>query len=164
MRLQGENIYLRTLVLSDAQTILDLENSQVAVGVSDHDGDFKLAEIQDYIRSIHDVYLDRQLRFLICNGESALGTLDLYDVDIDKNCAYVGILISDISLRRKGLGTEAMKILTDYCSQTLDIKVLKADIKEVNAESISFFRKSGFIDQSSDKGILTMQLELDNHS
>jgi RimJ/RimL family protein N-acetyltransferase len=134
------------------------------VGVSNHKGNFKLSEIEDYIRSIRDVYLDKQLRFVIGRGDSAIGTLDLYDVDFDESYAYVGILIADIKHRGKGLGKEALMILADYCSRTLDISLLKADIQELNKDSIAFFRSSGFVNHNSEKGILTMQMELDIHT
>lgn len=144
MILEGARLTLRPPTQADAQQILDWENASEVVSVSSHAGGLRLKDIQNYISSIMDVYLDRQLRWIITSKGIDIGTLDIFDVDFEAQTAHVGILIADKSKRRSGLGKEAIDLLVDYCREVLDLCCLLADVRSDNQGSKSFFESLGF--------------------
>lgn len=144
MILEGENLTLRPPTQADAQQILEWENTSEVVSVSSHEGGLRLEDIQNYISSIMDVYLDRQLRWIITSNGHDIGTLDIFDVDFKAMTANVGILIAEKSKRRAGLGKEAIDLLVDYCRGVLDLSSLLADVRSDNQGSRSFFESLGF--------------------
>ncbi|NND94259.1 MAG: GNAT family N-acetyltransferase [Flavobacteriales bacterium] len=160
MRLVGEKTILRAPNIKDSELILGWENSEDTVRVSSHYGGYQQSDIEEYIRGIKDVYLDKQLRFIICSGEKAIGTIDLFDVDFDLGVASVGLLIAEQEHRNQGRGSESISLLVEYCTETLSLECLNAQILIDNLVSISFFKKMGFKEISSDGRIVLMQLEL----
>jgi diamine N-acetyltransferase len=144
MTLSGPNITLRSPQLQDAVYIMEWENDHEISKVSSAEGPYTLEDIRTYIRGIKDVYLDGQLRFMICREEERLGTIDLYDVDMNKSTATVGVLIAESSNRGLGLASEAMDLLKDYAQEYLKIRTIKAYVQYDNKASLRFFERNGF--------------------
>ncbi len=144
MRLEGTHLSLRPPTIADAELLLSWENDSEVVALSAHEGGLSLIEIQQYIANINDVYLDKQLRFIIHAQDHDLGTLDIFDVDFEANSAHVGILIADKSKRKAGMGTEAMNVLITYCGSVLKLCTLFAEVQSTNVGSQTFFKRLGF--------------------
>ena len=101
MYLSGKKIFLRALQLSDADILYQWENDKSIWKVSNTLKPFSKKEIKDFIAAQKDVYLDKQLRLMIClspilplpdspiqkrkgrNGETekrrAIGCIDLFN-------------------------------------------------------------------------------------
>ena len=154
MILEGKNLTLRPPTQADAQQILEWENASEAVSVSSHEGGLSLEDIQNYLSSIMDVYLDQQLRWIITSNDLDIGTLDIFDVDFKAQTAHVGILIADKSNRRAGFGKEAIDLMVDYCRGVLDLYSLLADVRSDNQRSRSFFERMGFKKKEMKEGLI----------
>jgi diamine N-acetyltransferase len=91
------------------------------------------------------IYENRQLRLMVVLNENkaAIGTVDLYDFDYLNSRAGIGIYIEKGSQNR-GFGTEALKILTQYSFDFLNIHRLYAFVSADNLPSIKLFPKADF--------------------
>lgn len=161
MRLVGRHINLRPPTMQDAQQILEWENAPEVIEFSCHQGGLRLKDIQNYVASIRDVYLDQQLRWIINRGEKAIGTLDIFDVDFKAGLAHVGILIADKSDRRAGLGKEAIDLLQKYCHEILNLRTLVAEVRSDNRGSQMFFESMGFDKKEMEDDILRYECNID---
>jgi len=157
MILQGENIILRSPQLQDATYLMSWENNEEVMKYSTEPEVYSLEQIREYIKGIHDVYLDKQLRFMICRGEEPIGTIDLYNVDQTNSSALIGILIADVNERGNGLGSEAHTLVRDYCRDILGLQRLEVDVQVENKRSIRFFEANGYKHKQQSNGLLRME-------
>lgn len=81
---------------------------------------------------------------MIClHGEEALGTIELFDFDPLNSRAGIGVLISKEN-ESKGYATKALRLLIDYCFETLLLKQVFCNISASNERSLKLFKKFGF--------------------
>lgn len=85
--------------------------------------------------------------------------IDIFDFDFHNKRAGIGILIKNSKYRHKGYGTEALKLLLDYCFEHLNLHQLYCNISEDNEASIKLFKHHEFEEIGLKKtGILLMEL------
>ena len=85
------------------------------------------------------------MRLVISNYENeALGLIDVFDFDFKNRRAGIGILVRDSSKRNNGYGSEALKLLINYCFTHLNLHQLYCNITESNSASIKLFSNQGF--------------------
>ena len=77
-------------------------------------------------------------------GIETVGTIDLFDFDPFHQRAGVGILIKNKEKRQKGYASEALKILINYCFNTLNLHQLYCNIYVANTTSLKLFEKYNF--------------------
>ncbi|NNC82468.1 MAG: GNAT family N-acetyltransferase [Flavobacteriales bacterium] len=160
MRLTGRHIVLRPPSLHDAGVLLEWENDEAVRHVSLDQGPLSLEGVQRYLRNIKDVYLDKQLRFIIELQGRPIGAIDLYDVRFDVRQASIGILIADTEMRNQGFGSEALQLVKDYASEYLDIDHFGVQVQLDNTPSRSFFEKNGFHVIGHEKDTIEMTSEI----
>lgn len=148
MSLESKNIKLRALELSDIDFIYKWENDTNSWFVSNTLVPFSRYILEKYIESSHlDIYQTRQLRLMIClnnSNETPIGTIDLFDFDPFHNRAGIGILIAEKQHQKKGFASEALKLLIQYCFNTLNLHQLYCNIAKNNTTSINLFEKHNF--------------------
>ncbi|MDG1841233.1 MAG: GNAT family protein [Crocinitomicaceae bacterium] len=158
--LEGNKILLRVVEPNDATLLFIWENRPENKKVTNADRPIDLFFIRKLIDSQRDVYLDNQLRFIICLKEdnAPIGTVDLFDVDFNDFNSKIGILIAEKKFRNKGYACEAIKLIISYCRNKLDIITLNCCIQEDNLKSIKLFEKNGFKRINNFNNILTYKL------
>ncbi|MBT8296764.1 MAG: GNAT family N-acetyltransferase [Maribacter sp.] len=145
LKLQGEHIHLRALEPEDLDFLYELENNPALWEISGTTAPYSKYVLKKYLDNAHrDIYDVKQLRLCICKGEKVLGLIDLFDFDPKNRRAGVGIVILAEKERNHGLGTEAIKLLTEYSFTTLGLRQLFANVLEDNAASLHLFKKIGF--------------------
>ncbi|MFD2586854.1 GNAT family N-acetyltransferase [Croceitalea marina] len=144
--LKGENIYLRALEKQDLDFLYKLENNTEIWEVSGTLAPYSKGVLQLYLDNAHrDIYEVKQLRLCICNTEDlVIGLIDLFDFDPKNLRAGVGIIIMEEKNRNKGVGEEALDLVSNYVFTKLNLHQLYANILETNAPSIRLFEKKGF--------------------
>lgn len=144
--LKGEGVYLRTIEPTDVDVILKWENNPDNWTVSNTLVPFSRKLIEDYVNSAQDIYTIKQIRFVICENDSErpIGSIDLFDFDPFHQKVGVGILIEELSDRRKGHALEAIELVKEYCFSVLVLHQLYCNILSDNKASISLFEKAGF--------------------
>lgn len=166
MQLQGENIFLRTVFPSDADLLFKWENDKVNWQVSGTEKSFTEKEIKDFIINQKDIYLDKQLRLLICinsplkkgdKGVVAVGCIDLFEFDERNSKAGIGVLIEE-KHRKNGHASEALSVLIKYSFEILNLQELFCHISENNTASLKLFQKHKFILADKKEKICSFQL------
>ena len=130
--LKGEHIYLRALEPEDIEFIHEIENDENIWEISNTRTPYSKFLIKQYLDHAHkDIYEVKQLRLVISSYDNeALGLIDVFDFDFDNRRAGIGILIRDEDQRGKGIGSEALKLLTEYCFTHLHLHQLYCNISE----------------------------------
>jgi diamine N-acetyltransferase len=142
--MKSENITLRTLEPTDVDFLYSLENNSNSWKVSNTLVPFSKDILTQYIQSAQDIFLVKQVRFVICDNERVrVGAIDLFDYDPINQRVGVGIII-DEQYRKKGYAFESLIATIKYCLDVLLIHSIYCNINSTNIESISLFNKAGF--------------------
>jgi diamine N-acetyltransferase len=142
--IQGENILLRTLEPTDVDFLYELENNPANWKVSNTLVPFSKAILEQYIQSAQDIFLLKQVRFVICdNANNRLGAIDLFDYDPINQRVGVGIVIEEAH-REKGYALEALQEIINYSFEVLLVHSLYCNINSSNEKSVRLFEKAGF--------------------
>ena len=163
MILQGKKIILRSVELTDTDTLFKWENDRSNWPVSGTKRPFTKKEIKDFIINQKDIYLDKQLRMMICLLQPpalswfTIGCIDLFDFDQPDLKAGVGILIEK-KYRKNGYASDALSLLIKYCFEILHLKQLNCIIDEENISSIMLFQKLKFKIIKKQNGMHSLQL------
>jgi ribosomal-protein-alanine N-acetyltransferase len=73
-----------------------------------------------------------------------IGNIKLSPIDMNHGLAQVGIMIGDESARGKGIGTEAIRIISDIARHDLGLRKLTAGCYSSNVGSLIAFQRAGF--------------------
>jgi len=139
--LDFEKIVLRPLIHSDLQLLQKLENNKENWIFGSEEKEYTDKELLDYISKARtDITIAKQYRFVIEANES-IGLIDLFDYNAAS--AFIGIIISK-DYRNQGFGKQALKLLTNYAFNVLNLSKLYCIIKEDNFASIRLFTACGF--------------------
>lgn len=153
MKLTGNQILLRAIEATDIDVLYAWENNTDHWRVSNTQTPFSRHVLTQYIETAHlDIYSVKQLRLIIAERDAtdplkeakAIGCIDLFDFDPNNLRAGVGILIAESGKRRKGLASEALTLLINYCFELLNLNQLYCNIAVDNESSILLFKKHGF--------------------
>jgi len=145
--LNGENIFLRALELSDLDFLYTLENDESLWEVSNTTTPYSKYILNQYLENSHrDIYDVKQLRLVICNNDNkeVVGLIDLYDFEPKHNRVGVGIVIFSEEDKRKGFASEALQLTCNYAFTHLNVRQVFAGITEENKGSIQLFENAGF--------------------
>ncbi len=104
------NLTLRKPNQTDYNNLLAWENNIKNTIYTDQPVFHTKDQIQKFLNSNHDLFLNNQIKFIIQNEDSALGCIDLFDFDIVNSRAGVGIFI-DEEYRNKGIAFKAINLL-----------------------------------------------------
>lgn len=147
MTLKGRNIYLRSLEPEDLDFLYYLENDESLWEVSNTTHPYSRYILKQYLEnSYRDIYEVKQLRLVICKNESMapLGFIDLFDFEPKHHRVGLGIVIFSEEHKRKGIATEALKLVCNYAFKNLNVHQIFASITEGNIGSIKLFENAGF--------------------
>jgi diamine N-acetyltransferase len=151
MLMRGKNISLRAIEPGDIDVLYQWENDPEVWHLSNTLTPYSRFVLEEYLVSAHqDIYTAKQLRLMIewhpdgSRQHIPAGILDLFDFEPYHRRAGIGILIAN-EFRLKGIGTEALQILTTYCFEKLNMHQIYCNIERDNFESISLFEKQGFV-------------------
>lgn len=145
LKLVAKHIFLRKMTVADAPVILAWENNSENWEVSDTKEPFTVQEIDGFVRLPQDINSQKQLRLVICENKMGkpIGCIDLFEFKKGKS-AGIGILIADKSYRNRGLATEALKQVINYCRNELKLAYIFCNIFKKNKASIRLFGNCGF--------------------
>ncbi len=144
IRIEGENIILRSVDFSDIDTLLLWENSSAEPLYGVYDEQYTRDDVVQFVENQqrYSFAETEQLRLMICSHDGErLGAIDLTEYDGQK--ADVSILIFDKGNRNKGFATSALRLAIDY-ARTIGLHTLYATILPENLASIALFAKAGF--------------------
>lgn len=74
-----------------------------------------------------------------------VGNVRLHSIDIDRESGHIGILIGNTKKTGKGIGTQAISLISRFAFDELNLKEVYAGVLVDNIASIKVFRKNEFI-------------------
>ena len=143
--LKSNLLRLRAVEPEDLDLMYLIENDTELWPFGQTSVPFSRYALKQYIaESSNDVFRDRQLRLVIETADGiSVGFVDLQNYEPLHHRAEVGIVVVP-GRQRKGLATEALRLLAKYVSAHLGIHQLYALVPECNAASLALFRKCGY--------------------
>lgn len=96
--------------------------------------------------------------------DSMVGDVNLF-LDDSSSCAEIDVMIAERSHQRRGLGSEAVRLMMQYGICELGVKTFYAKIKENNEQSLKMFQtKFGFkeVSRSAVFSEVTLELKVDH--
>jgi len=140
-----ENVFLRALEPTDIDDLLLLENNSSYWKYANRTEPFSRNLLLKYIeQQCQDIYEVKQKRFVISQEhQKVLGFVDLFDFEPLHRRAGVGIIIRAED-RGQGIGKQALKLVTNYAQNHLNMHCLYANIAIENLVSLRTFEACGF--------------------
>ena len=145
--MQDENIMIRALEPEDLEYLYKWENDMDLWDVSDTLTPFSHFTLKKYIENAHvDIYTSKQLRLMITrvDTQEPIGLIDLYDFDPYHQRAGLGIMIHNMENRKPGYASSAIKLMLDYCFETLGLNQVYSSVPSCNVASLKLFEATGF--------------------
>jgi [ribosomal protein S5]-alanine N-acetyltransferase len=148
--IEGKRIYLRDVKTSDVN--------------QDYCGWMNDPEVNQYLETRHTIqtldsimeYVKRlegnkdEIFFAICLKENGkhIGNIKIGPINQIHKYADISLVIGDKNQWGKGFATEAIKLITGYAFQTLNLNKLRAGCYEQNEGSKKAFEKAGYTVES----------------
>ena len=143
--LKSDKLKLRAVEPEDLDLMYLIENDTELWPFGQASVPFSHFALKQYIAECsNDFFHDRQLRLVIETADgTSVGFVDLQNYEPLHHRAEVGIVVVP-EQQRKGLATEALRLLAGYVSTHLGIHQLYALVPKGNVASIALFRKCGY--------------------
>ena len=144
--LSNNHITLRALEPTDLDTLYRWENDTALWVVSDTIAPYSREALWHYLEEYTgDIYAQRQLRLIIESKErnTPLGTVDFLYFDPLNNRAELGLFIAK-EHRGKGLGQQALELVTAYAREHIGLRQLYVFIATDNTVCLNLFERNEF--------------------
>lgn len=144
--LNNSEICLRAPEPEDLEMLYAMENDTSIWMVSYNAVPYSRFQLKKYIaESSHDLFADRQVRFMIerVSDRTVMGCADLTDIEPLHARAQVGIAVGS-EYRNHGVAKMAVSLLCDYCQKCLRLRQLYAIVPLNNNLSEGLFSTCGF--------------------
>lgn len=140
MDLIGENIVLKPYTLERCHEFYKFYISDSAMTYDMYAYDKEKVDRYYQIR-----VLDTARRFFaICHDNKVIGEIQLKRIDFEKLCGTLSIHLVDDSVKGKGFGTDAERLLIKYAINDLGLHTIYADAIHRNNRSKHILEKLGF--------------------
>lgn len=103
---------------------------------------------------------DSRRFFAIMLGSEIIGEIQLKNIDFDQKHATLSIILREDSVKNKGYGTDAERLIFQYAKDHLHLKTIFADAVKRNMRSKHVFEKLGFSYIKSDDVLDYYELKL----
>ncbi|MBN3036357.1 MAG: GNAT family N-acetyltransferase [Bacteroidales bacterium] len=147
--LRGRKVRLRAMEPEDTEIIYRWENDPSVWHLGTGLAPVSRFTLEQYLVNAHqDIYTNRQLRLMIDRKQRGQkyvtsGCIDLFDFDPVHMRAGIGILVRNED-RGKGIASEALKVILNYCFDALTLNQVYCHIPEGNTSSLRLFLRNGF--------------------
>lgn len=145
--LSNDGIRLRAPEVSDLDFLFRMENDESLWTVSCNSAPYSRRQLKSYIEdSIHDIFSEHQVRFVIEWRDNVTGCIDLTDADALQARAQVGIALLP-EFRGQGIASLALQMICRYAESRLRMHQLYALVPADNDSSLKLFRDNGFAEK-----------------
>lgn len=145
LQLMGSTVYLRRLAESDiteryVEWLNDPETNRYM------EFRFTVWTREKLIKYMSERRAETEYFFAICMRDDNIhiGNIKLGSIDRDHLRADIGLMIGDKSYRGRGLGAEAVRLVTEFAFTHIKLQKLTAGAYIDNVASIKAFEKCGF--------------------
>ena len=144
--LSNDIITLRALEPTDLDTLYQWENDTALWVVSNTAAPYSREALWHYLEQYTgDIYAQRQLRLMVTLNQDGtpVGTVDFLNFDPLNNRADLGLFIAP-EHRGKGLGRQALELLTAYSREHIGLRQLYVFIAVDNEVCLNLFEDYGY--------------------
>ena len=143
--LKSDTLRLRAVEPEDLDLMYLVENDTELWPMGTASAPYSHYALKQYIAECsNDFFHDRQLRLVMEDADGvSVGFVDLQHYDPQHHRAEVGIVVLP-EQQRKGLATEALRLLAGYVSKHLGLHQLYALVPTCNEASQALFRRCGY--------------------
>lgn len=146
-RINTENIVLRSLTLKDAQGLFEIRSN---IKTTEYSGIIPYVYVdraENFISNITKEIKNNRVSFwgisIKDNEDFIIGTICLMPYEDSLDMAEIGYELN-INHTGKGIMAESMKVVIEYCINTLNLKCIYADTNLNNKPSIKLLESFGF--------------------
>lgn len=147
IRLEGNNIYLRSVKISDAtkEYVNWLNDPEVNQYLESRFSKHTMKNLKEYIKKILKDPSYIFLAIIQKDSNKHIGNIKLGPINKHHKFAEIGIMIGDKNSWGHGYAMEAIKLLSDFSFNKLKLHKITAGAYENNVGSIKAFTKNGFV-------------------
>ena len=168
--MEGTRLLLRTLQPGDASEDYAAWLNDPEVNAYLETRSITLPELRDYITEKFES--ETAIFFGIFWKETGkhIGNVKLEPIDSKKGTATMGLLIGDKDYWGKGVGTDAVNLVTDFAFEDLGLREVHLGVIAVHASAIRVYEKCGYRIDSIEKdginhdGVLYDKVHMVKHS
>ena len=140
--MKDETVYLIPAKVEDAETMLNQMRPETLKNLSFFEEELTLERQREYLRKV----IGSETCFLFCimaNGK-LVGTTGLHEYDFVNGTARVGTIIFDSTLRGRGYGTKARKLILAYAFDELGLNKVYINLLADNYRRHADLERFGF--------------------
>ena len=137
-KLDGRRIYLSPVNVEDVDIFLKWMNGPTAKNLAVAHKIFTKQEELDYLTKT------KMLAIILKETDTMIGTIEFMNVNQKDRTASLGINIGEETARRKGYGTEAIKLFLDFGFQIMNLHTILLTVYTFNEPAIKCYEKLGF--------------------
>lgn len=144
--IDGKNIQLRKITLEDANEnyLQWMQDEQVNQFLESRFQVWSIKKIGNYIKKINESQDSIFLAIIAKKTGEHIGNIKIGPISQVHKFAELGIIIGAKKYWGKGLATETIKKVADYCFESLGLHKVTAGAYIDNIGSIKAFKKNGF--------------------
>lgn len=142
--LTGTNVSLRMLELSDCnETYLNwMNNSEVNKYLESRWSEHSIESIKEFVSSVRNS--SNNYMFAIIFEGRHVGNIKVGPIHPIYKNSFIGLMIGDKTAWGKGVATEAINLVCDFCFNVLNLNKVLAGVFEQNISSQRAFEKNNF--------------------
>lgn len=143
--LREADVRLRAVEPADASLMWEVENDSSQWMLNGMSAPFSRDNLLQYATTYDaDPFRAGQLRLMAeIKGTGIIGIVDLYQISALHRTAYIGIYILP-QMRGQGYAEICLRLLEDYASSLLNLRILAARVAEENIPSVKLFENAGY--------------------
>jgi RimJ/RimL family protein N-acetyltransferase len=155
MEIPGENIILKPYTMEDCHAFY---KEYIADPAMTYD-----AYIYDK-EKVDKYYQDRAFDparrlFAVCYFGKVIGEIQIKRIDFERRCGTLSIALTNDTVKGRGFGTQAIRLILRYAIHELGLQTLYADAVHRNGRSRHVLEKAGFRHLYDDENLAYYELK-----
>tara|TARA_B100000029_G_C17465307_1_gene920073 strand:+ start:546 stop:1058 length:513 start_codon:yes stop_codon:yes gene_type:complete len=137
-------IKLRRVLKTDLEYFRDWRNSPE---IWKNNTQFTFLNMKDqkkWFKSLSEKDSKKEMFAIVNSKNTPVGICGLTNLDPVEKSGKVAIIIGEINVQSKGIGTQGLELLLEYGFKKKKLHRIEAEVLEFNKKSLSFFQKFNF--------------------
>lgn len=146
-RIEGKDIYLRSITLDDTEDIVCWRNSLRVLKNFIYQAEFTKESHEEWM--YNRVMTGEVVQFIICLKENdrPVGSVYFRDIDKKNKKAEYGIFIGEDDCVGKGIGSETARLAVAYARDEMKLHKLMLRVFADNKAAVRSYEKAGFVQE-----------------
>ena len=150
MVIQGEKIYLRSITddVEDTSHIIKWRNSENVRPFFIYQEPFTVENHEKWLNEV--IFKKNGYQFMVYDksNDEMIGSTYFRDVDLVSSKAEFGFFIGEEEYKGRGIGTEILKLMTEFGFNQLHFNKIYARVFSDNKAYVNCFLKNGFVKEA----------------